>query len=63
MAPTARSVSAVVACSVTVFSSASKTRWSPVFLLVSLSFRPPLVSSSSTRKVCVASTRLSGGVF
>jgi len=61
MAPTARSVIAVVASSVTLFSSASKTRWSPVFLLVSFNFRPPFDSSSSTRKVCVASTRLSGG--
>jgi hypothetical protein len=48
MAPTALMVIAVVPSSVMVFSSASKTRWSPVLRLVSLSFRPP----SSRRARC-----------
>lgn len=60
-APTARSVSALVAASVTLFSSASSTRWSSVLRLVSFRRRVSFDSSSSTRNVGVASTRLSGG--
>jgi hypothetical protein len=62
-APTALSVSAVVAESEIEFSSASKRSASPVFLLVSLSFLAPFDSSSSMRKVAVEKTRLSGGLF